>query len=500
MPLNLVTGLFQRARSFVDLFAAGDDITREDLDIECNDLAAGINAALTNSLNFVGEWPAVGTFPTTRPDFSTIRPRDTWRVTAPGTVGGVAFAADDYLVAMQDSPGPLYAGNWMRIPNLFLPVVLATLADAEAAAAAAGEFADDAEGSANDAASSALAASNSATAALNSLNQTLLIADSLPSQRGSWLTGTAYGLGDLVQFDGSSYICLIAHTSGTFATDLSALRWTIFAARGAPGAGTGDLLAAQNLNDVSDKSTARINLQTLHYVASATAPSTPMARMLWRDTSVSPSRLYLRNDANTAWTNFDPVYAGLLTSASILIADLNTHVTGGVYRSASGATGNPLAGEGFRFAYWAGADSSSGTEIAVGDTSGRVFVRNRTSNTYGLWDELFNMTVGGQILAGVTAAPDADGTFSSGTYTPTIAGGNFKAISNAGAFTLAVPLSPGVYTMVVEITNVAGAGAITFSGFDRVAGDGLTTTVGHRFQVFITRTSNGVTASVLAMQ
>lgn len=500
MPLNLVTGLFQRARSFVDLFMSGDDITREDLDIECNDLAAGINAALTNSLNFVGEWPAVGMFPTTRPDFTRIRPRDTWRVTTGGTVGGVVFASDDYLVAMADNPGPLYAGNWMRIPNLFLPAVLATLAAAEDEAFAAGQSASDAAGSASAAAASAVAAAGSASSALASLTSTLAIADSLPTWRGSWVTTTAYGLGDLVQTGGSSYICIAAHTSGTFATDLAALRWAVFAAQGAPGAGTGDLLAAQNLNDVSDKGTARTNLETIHYIASASAPGTPQPRMLWRDTSVSPSRLYLRNDANSAWTNFDPVYAGLLTSASIQIANLDTHVTGGVYRSASGATGNPLAGEGFRFAYWPGADSQSGTELAVGETSGRVFSRNRTSNTYGPWAELFNMAVGGQIGAGVTAANDADGSFSSGTYTPTPVGGNFKSISNAGAFTLAAPSASGVYTLVIEITNASGAGAITLSGFSRVAGEAFTTTVGHRFQVFIAKTLNGVTATVVAMQ
>jgi hypothetical protein len=41
----------------------------------------------------------------------------------------------------------------------------------------------------------------------------------------AWLTGTAYIEGDLRTNAGSYYRCLVAHTSGTFATDLTALYW-----------------------------------------------------------------------------------------------------------------------------------------------------------------------------------------------------------------------------------------------------------------------------------
>ena len=44
---------------------------------------------------------------------------------------------------------------------------------------------------------------------------------------GQWLTATAYQVGDVIQQSGSAYICVIAHTSGTFATDLAALRWQL---------------------------------------------------------------------------------------------------------------------------------------------------------------------------------------------------------------------------------------------------------------------------------
>jgi len=47
------------------------------------------------------------------------------------------------------------------------------------------------------------------------------------SWQGQWLTSTVYAVNDAVYENGSSYICLTAHTSGVFATDLAALKWSI---------------------------------------------------------------------------------------------------------------------------------------------------------------------------------------------------------------------------------------------------------------------------------
>jgi cytoskeletal protein CcmA (bactofilin family) len=46
--------------------------------------------------------------------------------------------------------------------------------------------------------------------------------------KGNWATATAYLVDDIVVRGGSTYICLIAHTSGTFATDLAANKWQSF--------------------------------------------------------------------------------------------------------------------------------------------------------------------------------------------------------------------------------------------------------------------------------
>lgn len=41
----------------------------------------------------------------------------------------------------------------------------------------------------------------------------------------AWLTGTGYVVGDYVKESSVIYRCIVAHTSGTFATDLAALKW-----------------------------------------------------------------------------------------------------------------------------------------------------------------------------------------------------------------------------------------------------------------------------------
>ena len=42
----------------------------------------------------------------------------------------------------------------------------------------------------------------------------------------AWVTATAYAVGDYVLHSSVNYTCLTAHTSGTFATDLAAGKWT----------------------------------------------------------------------------------------------------------------------------------------------------------------------------------------------------------------------------------------------------------------------------------
>ena len=88
------------------------------------------------------------------------------------------------------------------------------------------------------------------------------------------------------------------------------------------------------------------------------------------------------------------------------------------------------------------------------------------------------------LAAGYQATADADGTQSSGTYTPAYAGGNFKTATNGGAHTLAPQSGDG--QIIVQYTNDGSAGAITTSGFDAVTGDSFTTTNGDDFMCYLT--------------
>lgn len=342
MPFDRVTGLFSRAWRFIDRFAQGDDITRSDLDIMADDLAAGINAALTNSLNFTGEWLAAGAFPTARPDLSRIRARDTWRVTSNGTVQGVAFAVDDYLVALQADPGPTYAGNWLRVPNLFLPAVLAALEEIEALEASAADAATAAGGSAT-------AAQNSASAAALALGQVLAVQGSLPEWRGAWQTGTAYGLGDLVGQGGSSYICVVAHTSGTFSTDLGASRWAMFAQQGAAGAGTGDMLGANNLSDVANTATARSNLgaQASNALLSAIAALGVNGIIVRTSASAATVRTIL-GGTGIQVANGD----GILGNPTVSVSNLTMAMISGLAKRLSGSGGADVTDDQIPSALW----------------------------------------------------------------------------------------------------------------------------------------------------
>jgi len=53
--------------------------------------------------------------------------------------------------------------------------------------------------------------------------------------KGAWVTATAYAVKDYVTNGGNGYVCLVAHTGGTFSTDLAAGKWAIVQTAGPTG-------------------------------------------------------------------------------------------------------------------------------------------------------------------------------------------------------------------------------------------------------------------------
>lgn len=142
-----------------------------------------------------------------------------------------------------------------------------------------------------------------------------------PSWRGAWAAAINYTVNNLVKRSGGTYICLVDHTSGaTFTPDLTAGKWDTVAEKGATGAGTGDLLASNNLSDVSSKALSRTNLglgsaaekDTSFFVTSANIPSQTQA--VWNtgtsttESLVSPAKLddKIENKLNISGTA--PIY------------------------------------------------------------------------------------------------------------------------------------------------------------------------------------------------
>jgi len=103
------------------------------------------------------------------------------------------------------------------------------------------------------------------------------------------------------------------------------------------------------------------------------------------------------------------------------------------------------------------------------------------------------------LTAGYTTTAVNDGTKTSGSYTPTPLGGNMKIIINGGAFTLSAPTYSGDYTIIIQVTNNASAGAVTLSGFAASSG-AFTTTNGHSFFAYITKLNGFASINIEALQ
>lgn len=173
---------------------------------------------------------------------------------------------DDQILAW-DSTGTYIKDAGVDASDLAddLADLTTSVSAAAASASSASASASSASASASAASASASAASTSASAASTSASGAAASETAInASWLGAWVTSTAYTVGQKVSNGGSSYICTVAHTAGASTEPGTggswATVWDLLAAKGAAGAGTGDMLAANNLSDVASAATSRTNL------------------------------------------------------------------------------------------------------------------------------------------------------------------------------------------------------------------------------------------------
>lgn len=207
-----------------------------------------------------------------------------------------------------------------------------------------------------------------------------------------------------------------------------------------------------------------------------------------------------------------------LSQTTAYTGDLNSLAATGLQKLGSGVTNGPTGAGVGDFVLTVYHDANTATQMGLNNgASSLLSIRARVGGTWGAWVDAV-LTAGDQTVAGnktfsgattlsatdldggVTAASVDDGIKSSGTYTPSPVGGNFRHIVNNGAFTLAAPSASGDFTMVIHVTNGSSAGAITMSGFAKVTGTAFDTVNTNKFLVSITKHNGSILAHIEALQ
>ena len=163
---------------------------------------------------------------------------------------------------------------------------------------------------------------------------------SQPSWSGPWVTSTAYAVDTIAEEDGSTYICIVAHTSGTFATDLAAAKWQLFSGKTLPQdfldedtlvSDRDDAVASQqSIKAYVDAATVLLDEDTLVTNSATIAPSQQSVKA-YVDTTVLASTAEVRSGASGKYIT--PAAAHAATAAVTLTdaANIALDWTSGYY-------------------------------------------------------------------------------------------------------------------------------------------------------------------------
>lgn len=318
--------------------------------------------------------------------------------------------------------------------------------------------------------------------------------------RGNWATATSYALRDFVNNGGQSYVCAVAHTSGTFATDLAAGKWVLCSATGLASS-----LLAQDAN----------------VQITGSADDTKVARFEVDGFTAGQTRVFTLPDRSStvATLDGDQTFTGSLTlTGSALSISATARTIGANYQETRNVGVAPAGSTSFMATTCAFSGDAGGT------TDGRMYAQTLTitgSNNIGSARLRRAIVSVGTTAGTLTNAFVEQSSFAhsgAGAITSAIGYDSFASVSSTGsiasflAYRASAPTmsSSGTITSVVGldinnlgntlITNAYGVRIVDFTNSTNMRGVYLTLSAGaNKYNIYADGTAQNYFAGRIGL-